>query len=301
MWRILINKVLVVGGTGRLGRFVVEELLRRKIDVKVGVRRGHKARELWGERVEIVEGDFRKSDVITEGLKDVDVVHINPPSGPRFDEDFENGVALCQEISKFASLFPLRRISLLSGASEISPQHQFPPVRAKALMEEAIKSSGVPWTIWRATWFMEALLNLVRRYFIVQIGRGDIPVRLIAARDFADMAVRSWTLPQCENKILFAMGPELIHYGEALRLMKDILYPRQILIPVPSQWVAFMGRLVGPREAWYGAQLIKYFQSIPEVGDPQETFQLLGTPPTTLRMWLTDLKASSSTHQAVKN
>lgn len=275
-----------------MGRFVVEELLRLNINVKVGVRRGDKARELWRERVEIVEGDFRKGDVIVEGLKDVDVVHINPPSGPRFEDDFQNGVALCQEISKIASQFHLSRISLLSGASDISLHHQFPPVRAKALMEEAIKSSGVPWTIWRATWFMEGLLNLVRGCFIVQIGRGDIPIRLISARDFASMAVRSWDLPQCANKILFAMGPELINYGDALRLMKKILFPRRILISVPYQWIIFMGRLIGPQEAWYGAQLIKYFQAIPEVGDPQETFHLLGTPPTTLRSWLADIKAS---------
>lgn len=54
-----MTKILVTGGTGFLGRFIIDRLIREKFCVKVLVRNPqHPAIKDWGNHVEIVQGDI---------------------------------------------------------------------------------------------------------------------------------------------------------------------------------------------------------------------------------------------------
>lgn len=285
---------LIIGGTGRLGRFVVEEFLSGGWSVRVGVRRGQVARRVWGDKIEVIEGDFRERGTVRRGMEGVSAVYLNPPAGPRFEDDFKISVKLCESVCSEVSHFSVERIALLSGASHIIADNPFPPIRAKALMEEAVISCGIPWTIWRATWFMEALFDLVRFGVIALPGRGDIAVHWIAAKEFAGMVFKSFSHPGCQNKILFAFGPEVVTFKEAVQEFRNALYPRRLIVPLPLSLLSGVGKLPGMGEAWYGAQLMRYFQTTPEVGDPEETFALLGPSRMSLKLWLEEKRAKFS-------
>ena len=55
----MISRVLVAGGTGRLGSIVVTELAARGVEVRVMTREPERAAHLRGERIEVVTGDVR--------------------------------------------------------------------------------------------------------------------------------------------------------------------------------------------------------------------------------------------------
>ncbi len=54
-----MSKILVTGGTGFLGRFIIDRLIREKLYVKALVRNpNHHAIKDWGNHVEIIQGDI---------------------------------------------------------------------------------------------------------------------------------------------------------------------------------------------------------------------------------------------------
>jgi uncharacterized protein YbjT (DUF2867 family) len=65
-----MSVILVVGATGGVGKRVVSRLLDRDYRVRVLVRDGQKAKELFGERVEIFEGDLTIPATLTTQLMD---------------------------------------------------------------------------------------------------------------------------------------------------------------------------------------------------------------------------------------
>jgi nucleoside-diphosphate-sugar epimerase len=68
-------KILVTGATGRMGKHLVAALLEEGEQVTVLVREPEKAKELWGDAVEVVSGDVTNKASVIDALKGVDVVY----------------------------------------------------------------------------------------------------------------------------------------------------------------------------------------------------------------------------------
>ena len=67
---------------------------------------------------------------------------------------------------------------------------------------------GVPYTIFRATFFMETLPRFVRRTRASLLGNQPHPWRWVAADDYARMVAAAYTTPAAANKLLTILGPE---------------------------------------------------------------------------------------------
>ncbi|MBC7761237.1 MAG: NAD(P)H-binding protein, partial [Candidatus Saccharibacteria bacterium] len=70
----MISRVLIAGGTGRLGTLVVNGLAARGVDVRVMTRDLKRAAHLAGERIEVVIGDVRDPDSTMTAAVGVDAV-----------------------------------------------------------------------------------------------------------------------------------------------------------------------------------------------------------------------------------
>lgn len=68
------KSILVVGGTGYLGGKVINELLRRNLEVSALVREGSQMRALEAKGVKIFIGDLTKPDTLSNALKSIDCV-----------------------------------------------------------------------------------------------------------------------------------------------------------------------------------------------------------------------------------
>ncbi|MBV9464323.1 MAG: NAD-dependent epimerase/dehydratase family protein [Verrucomicrobiae bacterium] len=69
------TRVLVTGGTGFLGRFLVHRLLRDGADVRVLSRSRGKARRLFGDHVNVVRGDIREPSSLRAACRDVEALY----------------------------------------------------------------------------------------------------------------------------------------------------------------------------------------------------------------------------------
>ena len=70
----MISRVLIAGGTGRLGTLVVNGLAARGVDVRVMTRDPKRAAHLAGERIEVVIGDVRDPVSTMKAAVGVDAV-----------------------------------------------------------------------------------------------------------------------------------------------------------------------------------------------------------------------------------
>ncbi|MCB0268687.1 MAG: NAD(P)H-binding protein, partial [Calditrichaeota bacterium] len=121
------TKILVIGGTGKTGRKVVERLTDRGISVRVGSRNATPA------------FDWNDPSTWADALNGMNAVYIT------FQPDLAVPGAK-EAIAAFTDLAVnsgIQKIVLLSGKGETEAE----------LCEQIVMNAGVKWTIVRASWF----------------------------------------------------------------------------------------------------------------------------------------------------
>ncbi|ODU02362.1 MAG: NmrA family transcriptional regulator [Pseudonocardia sp. SCN 72-86] len=167
--------ILVTGGTGTLGRALVEKLRDGGHAPRVLSRTAGEGR---------VVGDLRTGAGIDDAVRGADVI-VHCATAPRGDADTTRTLAAA---AARAGSPHLLYVSIVGIEDVLMPYY-----RAKLAAEEAVTGSGLPWTILRATQFHDLLATI----FTAGSRTGLLPV-LAGARfqpvDVADVAARLATL-----------------------------------------------------------------------------------------------------------
>jgi NADH dehydrogenase len=281
------QRILVVGGTGMLGQPAVRCLLSDGYRVRVSSRSPDRARAVLGGDCEVVAADVDDLSSLESALRGCSGVHVNLPE---FDPDLERrGVA---NVAHAASRAGVRRISYVSGMTVSEQNSWFPMVRAKFLAENAIRQSGVPYTIFRLGFVMETLHNSIRGRLAVVVGRHPCPFHMVAAADFARMVSAAYGCPEAANKVLFVHGPQAYTYQRALKKYCALAHPECRVVRIPF-WLAEIIAHVGRRAQLRAAlPFLRYIAEVGERGDPTEANALLGAPTITLEEWSQQQRAT---------
>ena len=279
------NKIiLVIGGTGMLGKPVAKQLKADGFNVRLLARNPEKAQKLLGKGYEIIKGDVDNAAALKEALAGVDGVHISLKGGPS-EADYDRMDHLAtRDIAYAAKELGVGRVTILSAYAVSEEKADTPESRSKVRGEAALKSSGVPYTIFRASWFMETLPLFVQGKSISLIGNQIHPLHWVAAEDYARMVSKNYQSDETLNKELCIFGPEALTMGEAMKIYAD--HAGVKVAPMSTRMLAVLGTLTFNAE-WKGmAVLMKHYENWGEDGSPDEANRLLGTPRLTLREWL---------------
>ncbi len=275
-------KVLLIGGTGMLGEPVARQMQKDGYAVRVMSRSPKRARERFGEGFEVCGGDVDDADALKAALEGCDGVHINLSDTPDDPRRVGRGAA---NVVEAAAATGLTRLSFLSGASVFEENRWYVGTDAKFQAEAAIRASGVPYSIFNATWFMESLPNFAQGDRGVVIGDQPHPIHWVAAADYARMVSKAYALPEAENKSFFIYGPEAYTMRKAIEIYCAIVKPGAPVTKIPF-WMAWLISRLSEREALRGAlPFLRYTSKVSEGGDPSEANDLLGAPTITLEAW----------------
>jgi uncharacterized protein YbjT (DUF2867 family) len=185
---------LVLGGSGKTGRRIVERLQARHILVRVGSR--------------TAEPPFNWEDPSTWGraLEGATSAYIS------FFPDLAVPGAL-EAVAAFTAQaldHGTRRLILLSGRGEEEAQRA----------EQMLQASGADWTIIRCSWFMQ---NFSEGFFLESVLAGkvalpvdDIPEPFVDADDIADVAAAALTEDGHVGKLYELTGPRLLTFAQAI-------------------------------------------------------------------------------------
>ncbi len=279
--------ILVIGATGMLGEPVARHLQKDGFRVRVMVRDSQKARKIFDESFEAVVGDVKDTHSLEKALDGCSGVHINL-SGEIEQLGVENVVSV-------ASRKGLERITYISGTSVAEDTTWFPQTRRKFLAEKTIRESGIPYSIFCPTWFMESLPKYVRGGRAFAFGKQPNPYHFVAAEDYARMVSTAYTLEEAANRRFIIHGPEGILFHEALKRYCAVFHPEIKKISTYPYWLAnIIAALKGSEEMKFASEFMAFFEKVGEQGDPTEANRLLGAPRITLNEWLKRRKAKSN-------
>jgi len=273
------KRILVIGGTGTLGAPVAQSLKDSGFEVRIMTRDIQKARRMFENTFELFAGNPTDLDCLEQALEGSSGVHISLPP------EVEQQVA--ERVAKLASRHGVERISYISGATVAQENRWFPMVNGKFLAEQAIRESGIPYTIFCPTWVMEILPKFVNQGRAAIFGKQPIPYHWVAAQDLARMVSNAYGHAGAENKRFWVHGPEPIQMQEALQRYCAVFHPEiKQVSSMPFWLVNLMATLTRSPELKDAGAMMSYFEKIGEMGDPTEANELLGGPEITLDQWL---------------
>ena len=216
------NTTLVLGGTGKTGRRVVERLRARDLPVRVGSRSAQPSFD-WEDRSTWAPALEGASAAYVSYYPDIAV-----PGAPEAVGAF----------AEQAAAAGVRRLVLLSGRGEEEAQ------RAERVIEEA----GMEWTVVRCSWFNQ---NFGESYLLepilageVALPAGDVPEPFVDADDIADVAVAALTEDGHENRVYELTGPRLLSFAEAIGEIGRATGRELRFVPVTVE--AFTAAAAGP-------------------------------------------------------
>ncbi|MEO6287002.1 MAG: NAD(P)H-binding protein [Dyadobacter sp.] len=192
-------KTLVIGGTGKTGRKVVQRLTDLGLPVRIG------------SRSNIPGFDWENKDSWKEALHEISQVYIT------FQPDLAvpGSVEAIQALVALAAKSGVKKLVLLSGRGE--PEAQ--------LCEQIVADSGLDWTVVRASWFNQNfnegyLLESVRAGYVA-LPVGDVGEPFIDTDDIADVVTAALTDDSHNGKIYEVTGPRLLTFKQAISEIAD--------------------------------------------------------------------------------
>jgi uncharacterized protein YbjT (DUF2867 family) len=250
-------RIVVAGGTGFIGREVVDLLLQEGgHEVAVTSRDPAARRGLWDARVEIVQafaGDrvslgkaFTRADVVVQAIQFPNHPVEDASKGRTYVEVDGKGTQIAAEVAKKLGV---RRMVYLSGAGAGQGRPE-PWMRAKDMAEAAIAASGLEHVVLRPSWIygpgdrsMNRFVAFSRYLPVVPvIGNGKTPVYPIFVKDVARCVVESARREDASGKAFELGGPRLT-MDEVIRTVQKVLGKRRPLLHHP---VGLMKLLVLP-------------------------------------------------------
>jgi uncharacterized protein YbjT (DUF2867 family) len=200
--------ILVTGGTGTVGSQVVRELLARGAKVQVLTRDAAKAKALPAG-VTAVTGDLGSVETVRRVFKGVDGVFLVNTVSPT--EIYEGLLSVCAMREE-----KVKRVVYLS-VQQADVAAWLPHFGGKVGVEEAVRKSGIPFTILRPNNFYQNdywLKDAILKYGVYPQPIGSAGLSRVDVRDIAEAAAVALTASGHEGESYDIVGPEL-HTGQS--------------------------------------------------------------------------------------
>ncbi|MFN7116427.1 MAG: SDR family oxidoreductase [Saprospiraceae bacterium] len=282
-----MKKLAIIGATGMLGQPVTIALLQAGYELTVLARNPEKARQLWGDKVNILQGDVKNITDLQELLHNQEGLYINLSVLPTSSEkDFQPEREGMENIITAAKQAGIRRIAYLSSIVQryqgLNGFHWWVfDIKNKAV--EMIKKSGIPYTIFYASNFMD---NFERGNYrqgkrILLAGTSKYPMYFIAASDYAKQVAEAFKNDGHTSFNYDVQGPEAFTADEAAAaFVKGYVKGKLNISKAPVGLIKFLGNF--SQKMNYGAHILQALNNYPESFTSQVTWQHLGEPAITL-------------------
>lgn len=239
--------IVIAGGTGTLGTRLVPRLIGQGHAVRVLTRDMARARHLAANGIEVVQSDVRDPASLDQALRGADTI-ISAVSG--FAERGTSPASVDQagNANLIGAAARAGAAFILMSVVGASPSHPIGLFRAKHAAEVTLRGSGIPWTIVRATAFMETWAAVMGQTLqttgkIVVFGRGDNPVNFVSVTDVAALVVRAATDSALDGQAINLGGPENLTLNQVAGLVNECTGRRAAVWHLPRPALRLMASL----------------------------------------------------------
>ncbi len=193
--------ILVIGGTGKTGSRVVEQLQKKGINPRIGSRNSSPSFD-WNDKDTWIEA--------LKGIKKVYVTYYPDLAVPGAKKAIESLTYLAKELG-------IIKIVLLSGKGETEAE----------ACEKIVMGSELDYTIVRASWFNQ---NWSESFFLepilsreVSLPMSDVLIPFVDVNDIAEVVTTVLLESTYNDEIIEVTGPELITFKDVVDIISKTI------------------------------------------------------------------------------
>ena len=268
-------KILVTGGTGRVGAEVVKELQKRKAEIRLLVR---KEGDRTPKGVEVAIGDLLDPVSVQIALHGVDKLYLLNAVIP--DELTQGLIAY-----DLAKKLKLKHI-VYHSVFRVDHFKDVPHFASKLAIENALREFDVPFTIIRPNYFSQndaTLKDALTKAGIYPMPLGQVGISAVDIRDIAEAAAIALTSDGHFGKTYNLNGPDVLS-GPKMALIWSGLLGKEIRYS-GDDMDAFEEQMRKRAPSWSAFDIRMMFQGylergfVAETGDVETLTNLLGHAP----------------------
>lgn len=276
----LSRPILVTGASGRTGRRVIAELLKRKACVRAFVRRPEAGEDLKSMGVnEVALGDIMDKDALGRAITGTgQIVHICPPMHPQEDTLAKSMIAMAMD----ARVDRFILYSVLHPVLSDVPHHA-----RKLVAEHHLIESGLPYTILQPGRYMQHLTPIWNS--VLETGVHAMPFSVASRfsltdlQDLAEATALVATQDGHESATYQLAGPQPLSQDDVAAILSEILGRPVRAAALPLAEVLQKATASGmPAERVETMRLMNtHYDRQGLIGNPNVLTWLLGRPPGT--------------------
>jgi uncharacterized protein YbjT (DUF2867 family) len=268
-------KILVTGGTGKVGAEVVKELQKRKVEIRLLVRKEGVA---GPKGAQVAIGDLLDPVSVEHAMQGVDKLYLLNAVAP--DELTQGLIAF-----DLAKRLKLKHI-VYHSVFRVGHFKDVPHFASKLAIENALREFDLPFTIIRPNYFSQndvMLKDALTKAGIYPMPLGQVGISAVDIRDIAEATALALTSDGHFGKTYNLNGPEVLSGPKMASIWSGLLakevryagddmdaFEEQMRKQAPS-WSAFDIRMM------FQGYLERGFAA--EVGDVETLTKLLGHTP----------------------
>jgi NADH dehydrogenase len=252
------RRLLLLGGSGFVGRRLAAALRARGYDVRVPTRNRARARRLLVlPEVELVQADVHDEATLVRLLRDCDaainlvgVLNERRGAGSGFERVHVELAAKLVRACRAAGVERLLHMSALKADAEHGPSRY---LRTKGKAEQAVaaESGGqVAYTIFRPSVifgpddsFTNRFAGLLRRLPVLPLPRPEARFAPVFVEDVVAAFVAALDDARTHSAAYELCGPDVYSLVEIVRFLRDLLGLRRAIVPLPDGLGRLQARL----------------------------------------------------------
>ncbi len=252
--------ILVTGATGFIGRHLVGRLLAQNYPVRILLPEHKTEHLLWDTKPEVVVGNILDEEALFRAATGVDVIiHLENAQWWGSPRDLERIELIgTRSLITAARAARVGRIITLSHLGA-SPAAAYPLLRYKGLVEDALRTSGLAYTIIRCGLIYgedDAFVNHIAMQLaaspgiFLMPGRGEVVLHPIYIDDVVKALIGSLEAIDTVDNVIEIGGPEYITLEDMIRTVMRVSGISRVVIGVPPyvlRWFAAIYGRVLPR------------------------------------------------------
>ncbi|AKI97673.1 SDR family oxidoreductase [Kosmotoga pacifica] len=291
--------ILVLGGTGHYGRYIVRSLLEKGEPVRVLSRNAANARKILGDGPKIIEGDITSRESVVESLNGVKAVVISVSAfTPKLIRKLKlierDSVLMVMEEAQKAGVSRLVYISVYDIREDLLRKLniQFGSAQIKLEIEAALAKSEFNWTVLGAAPSMEIFFAMIRGDTMTVPGGGPPALPTVSPVDLGEIAAQTVLRYDLGGKRFRVTGPEALSFPEAAKRISDVTGKTIRFRKIPLLPLKIVSVLVWPFNPYlrYLLGFVKLMNNFPQdiaaqiPVDHQLLVETFDYTPTTLEM-----------------
>ncbi len=272
--------ILVIGATGRVGRHVVDQLVKRGAGVRVLTRDPAKAEFPAG--VDVAQADLLDIDALRVAFSGVSTLFLlNAVTGDEFTQ-----AIITLNIAHEAGIDRVVYLSVLHADRAVNVPH----FAVKSGAERMLEQMGFGATILRPSYFIDnerMIKDVILQHGVYPMPIGSKGIAMVDARDIAEVAAielirRDQAPTKLPSQTINLVGPDTLTGADVASIWSDALARpiayggddpsgfEQNMATFMPKWMAYEMRLMAERYVSDGM--------IPDEGDVERLIGILGRP-----------------------